>query len=137
MKNLIIIGAGTAGTTVANHLQTKLPSDWQLKVIDPEPRHLFQPDLIFLPFDMQTPEKMERPRKSTFRRDVEWLQKEVFAVDTDARQVVLDDDERLPKKDRPILRAAVLGRATHLITGDISRTDKDVCIGKNGDIRTI
>ena len=96
MKNLIIIGAGTAGTTVANHLQTKLPSDWQLKVIDPEPRHLFQPDLIFLPFGMQTPEKMERPRKSTFRRDVEWLQKEVFAVDTDARQVVLDDDERVP-----------------------------------------
>jgi sulfide:quinone oxidoreductase len=96
MKNLILIGAGTAGTTVANHLQTKLPADWQLKVIDPEPQHLFQPDLIFLPFGMQTPEKMERPRKSTFRGDVEWLQKEVFAVDTDARQVVLDDDERLP-----------------------------------------
>jgi sulfide:quinone oxidoreductase len=96
MKNLIIIGAGTAGTTVANHLQTKLPADWQLKVIDPEPRHLFQPDLIFLPFGMQVPEKMERPRKTTFRRGVEWLQQEVFAVDTDARQVVLDDDERLP-----------------------------------------
>jgi sulfide:quinone oxidoreductase len=96
MKNLIIIGAGTAGTTVANHLQTKLPADWQLKVIDPEPQHLFQPDLIFLPFGMQVPEKMERPRKTTFRRGVEWLQKEVFAVDTEARQVVLDEDERLP-----------------------------------------
>jgi predicted nucleic acid-binding protein len=32
----------------------------------------------------------------------------------------IDDEERLPKKDRPILRAAVLGRATHLITGDLS-----------------
>lgn len=96
MKNLIIIGAGTAGTTVANHLQTKLPADWQLKVIDPEPQHLFQPDLIFLPFGMQVPEKMERPRKTTFRRGVEWLQKEVYAVDTEARQVVLDEDERLP-----------------------------------------
>lgn len=30
------------------------------------------------------------------------------------------DEERLPKKDRPILRAAVLGKATHLITGDFS-----------------
>ncbi|MGB6364498.1 MAG: FAD-dependent oxidoreductase, partial [Thermoanaerobaculia bacterium] len=95
MKNLIIIGAGTAGTTVANHLQTKLPADWQLKVIDPDQRHLFQPDLIFLPFGMQVPEKMERPRKSTFRRGVDWLQREVVAVDTDKRQVVLDDDERL------------------------------------------
>lgn len=32
----------------------------------------------------------------------------------------IDDEEQLPKKDRPILRAAVLGRATHLITGDLS-----------------
>jgi predicted nucleic acid-binding protein len=32
----------------------------------------------------------------------------------------IDDEERLPKKDRPILRAAVLGKATHLITGDLS-----------------
>ena len=32
----------------------------------------------------------------------------------------IDDEEQLPKKDRPILRAAVLGRATHLITADVS-----------------
>ena len=32
----------------------------------------------------------------------------------------IDDEEQLPKKDRPILRAAVLGKATHLITGDLS-----------------
>jgi len=32
----------------------------------------------------------------------------------------IDDEERLPKKDRPVLRAAVLGKATHLITGDLS-----------------
>jgi predicted nucleic acid-binding protein len=32
----------------------------------------------------------------------------------------IDDEEQLPKKDRPLLRAAVLGRATHLITGDVS-----------------
>ncbi len=32
----------------------------------------------------------------------------------------IDDEKRLPEKDRPILRAAVLGKATHLITGDFS-----------------
>jgi len=32
----------------------------------------------------------------------------------------IDDEKQLPKKDRPILRAAVLGKATHLITGDLS-----------------
>ena len=29
-----------------------------------------------------------------------------------------DDEHRLPSKDRPILRAAVNARATHLVTGD-------------------
>ena len=32
----------------------------------------------------------------------------------------IDDEKHLPKKDRPILRAAVLGKATHLITGDLA-----------------
>ena len=32
----------------------------------------------------------------------------------------IDDEKLLPKKDRPILRAAVLGKATHLITGDLA-----------------
>jgi uncharacterized protein len=32
----------------------------------------------------------------------------------------LDGDDRLPEKDRPILRAAVRARATHLLTGDLS-----------------
>ncbi len=31
-----------------------------------------------------------------------------------------DDEHRLPSKDRPILRAAVNARATHLVTGDVT-----------------
>lgn len=36
----------------------------------------------------------------------------------DAR--VLDEEARLPEKDRPTLRAAVYARATHLVTGDVT-----------------
>jgi len=32
----------------------------------------------------------------------------------------VDDDDRLTEKDRPILRAAVHARATHLVTGDVT-----------------
>lgn len=32
----------------------------------------------------------------------------------------IDDEIRLPSKDRPILRAAVNARATHLVTGDVT-----------------
>ncbi|MGB7491794.1 MAG: FAD-dependent oxidoreductase, partial [Thermoanaerobaculia bacterium] len=96
MKNLVILGAGTAGTTVANMLRRKLPSDWSLKIIDPDTDHLFQPDLIFIPFEMQTPEKTIRPRKGTLGKGIEWIQRPVQRVDADKNQVILDGDERVP-----------------------------------------
>ena len=93
MKNLVILGAGTAGTTVANLLRKRLPADWALKIIDPDTEHLFQPDLIFVPFDMQRPEKTKRPRKNTLGRRVQWVQKAVERVNPDNNQVVLDDGD--------------------------------------------
>jgi len=96
MKNLVILGAGTAGTTVANLLRKKLPSEWSLKIIDPDSEHLFQPDLIFVPFDMQAPEKTHRPRKSTIGKGIEWLQKKVELVESDNNRVVLSDGESIP-----------------------------------------
>ena len=94
MKHLIVIGAGTAGTTVANQMQGRLPKDWSLTVIDPEPEHLFQPDLIFVPFGMQTPERTLRPRAKTFR-GVRWMQRGVESVDTDNKRLELDNGDKL------------------------------------------
>jgi sulfide:quinone oxidoreductase len=95
MKRLVVLGAGTAGTTVANQLRTRIPSDWSLTVVDPQHQHLFQPDLIFLPFGMQAPERMERPRQGTLGRGVDWLQREVLEIDPDGRQLILDNDDHL------------------------------------------
>ncbi len=96
MKNLVILGAGTAGTTVANSLRKKLPDDWSLKIIDPDSEHLFQPDLIFVPFDMQEPEKTYRPRKNTLGKGVEWLQRKVELIEPESNRVVLADGETVP-----------------------------------------
>jgi len=46
------------------------------------------------------------------------LQATQLVDEVDPRTV--DDDDRLPEKDRPILRAAVYARATHLVTGDVT-----------------
>ncbi len=94
MKHLIVIGAGTAGTTVANQMRGRLPRDWSLTIIDPEPGHLFQPDLIFVPFGMQRPERTVRPRRDTFR-GVRWVERGVDSVDTDGKQITLDNGDRL------------------------------------------
>ncbi len=52
MKNLVILGAGTAGTMMANHLVSKLPKkEWQISIVDQYKTHYYQPGFLFLPFD--------------------------------------------------------------------------------------
>ena len=44
MTRLVILGAGTAGTMVANKLRRRLPlRDWQITVVDRDDVHLYQP----------------------------------------------------------------------------------------------
>ncbi len=42
MKNLVILGAGTAGTMMANHLVKKLnKKEWQITLVDQFKSHYF------------------------------------------------------------------------------------------------
>lgn len=89
MKDLVILGAGTAGTMVANHMRGKLPADWRTTVIDPEADHLYQPGLLFLPFGARDESKMLRPREKTLAPGVRWLESQVDAIDLDAKALAL------------------------------------------------
>jgi sulfide:quinone oxidoreductase len=95
MKNLVILGGGTAGTMVANRIRRRLPPDWSLTVVDPETTHLYQPGLLFLPFGARDEKRMQRPRARTLRPGVRWIEKGVARVDPDARRVVLDGADAL------------------------------------------
>jgi len=56
MKRLIILGAGTAGTMMANHLHHKLnKKDWTIYIIDEKEEHHYQPGYLFLPFSIYKP----------------------------------------------------------------------------------
>lgn len=94
MKSLVVLGAGTAGTAFANRLVRSIGPDWTLTVVDPEPRHLYQPGLLFVPFGGS--DDLERPRARTLRPGVDWVAAEVARVEPDARRVVLANGERLP-----------------------------------------
>jgi sulfide:quinone oxidoreductase len=89
MKNLIILGAGTGGTMVANRAVRELPQGWAVTVIDPAETHLYQPGLLFLPFGAHDEAKDQRPRRGTLSPRVSWLQDEVRLVDTAARRIDL------------------------------------------------
>ncbi len=95
MKHLVILGAGTAGTMVANRLRKRLPSGWALTLVDPEPVHLYQPGLLFIPFGARDEARMTKPRRDTLRSDVRWVERGVSAIEPEARAVVLEGGERI------------------------------------------
>lgn len=59
MKRIVILGAGTAGTMMANHLQRELAKEeWEITIIDEREEHYYRPGFLFLPFDIYQPEDM-------------------------------------------------------------------------------
>ncbi|MDH3745717.1 MAG: FAD-dependent oxidoreductase [Acidobacteriota bacterium] len=95
MKNLVILGGGTGGTMVANHLNGEMPKGWTITVVDPSKSHLYQPGLLFLPFGARDEDRMVKPRAKTLQSGIDWVKKSVELVDTDSQEVVLEGDERL------------------------------------------
>jgi sulfide:quinone oxidoreductase len=96
MKHLVILGAGTAGTMVANRMRSKLPGDWDVTIVDPAAAHLYQPGLLFLPFGAHDEERMTRPRARTLRRGVRWVPEAVHVVDPATRAVTLENGIGVP-----------------------------------------
>ena len=95
MKNLLILGAGTAGTMVANRMRPRLPADWNVTIVDPADSHLYQPGLLFLPFGARDEKRILRPRHHTLAPDVNWVRDGVETVDPDERTVSLSSGARL------------------------------------------
>ncbi len=121
MKHLLILGAGTAGTMIANRMVKKLPhKEWQITVVDPDATHLYQPGLLFLPFGNHDEAELVRARAATLDDRVHWNRQSVVEIDTQARSVGLDDSTRLPydllvvasgSRIRPDLTEGLLGDA--------------------------
>jgi sulfide:quinone oxidoreductase len=90
-KNILILGAGTAGTLVANTLVRKLDlSQWEVTVVDRAREHVYQPGLLFLPFRLYGYERREdvaRPIESPLPASARFVNAEVEAIDTTARRV--------------------------------------------------
>ena len=97
MKRLVILGAGTAGTMVANHLSKLLPkSNWDITIIDKDDNHLYQPGLLLLPFDVYKKEQLVKPRKRQVNTGVNFIFDEIVRIDAESNQVVLRNDKFVP-----------------------------------------
>ena len=96
MKSLVILGAGSAGTMMMNHLSGKLPKGWTITVVDKDPVHYYQPGFLFLPFGTYTEEEIKRPKNKFVPKGVRYVEKGIDRVDAASNVVLLEGGETLP-----------------------------------------
>ena len=97
MGQIVVLGAGTAGTMAANKLRANLPrGEWQITIVDESPTHHYQPGFLFIPFGTYGPDEVSRPRGATIDDGVRQVMAEIASVDTAANTVHLTGGRTLP-----------------------------------------
>ncbi len=92
MKNLLILGAGTAGTMMANHLRSGLKkADWNITIVDQYKTHYYQPGFLFLPFDIYTEAQVKKEKKDFIPNGVNYIQKKINKILPNENKVELED----------------------------------------------
>ncbi len=87
MKTVLILGGGVGGLVAADRLRRALPRDHRVILVEREPRHLFQPSLLWVAVGDRRPEQIQRPVSRLARQGVEVVQAEVEAIDPSRRAV--------------------------------------------------
>jgi len=96
MKRIIILGAGTAGTMMANHLRHELSAtDWEIDIIDEKQEHHYQPGYLFLPFDIYSPEDIIKPIKDFIPRGVNLINDQIDRIVPQEQYVAMVNGDRL------------------------------------------
>ena len=96
MKRLIILGAGTAGTMMANHLQSHLKRDeWEIDIIDEREEHHYQPGYLFLPFDIYKPEDITKPIRDFIPHGVNLINEQIDRIVPGEQYVSMQNGDRM------------------------------------------
>ncbi len=97
MRNLVILGAGTAGTVMANHLRKRLSrEEWALTVVDRDDEHYYQPGFLFIPFGFLKKKNIVKPKSKFIPKGVEFVMAEIDRISPETNEVILKDGRKLP-----------------------------------------
>ncbi len=91
-KKIIILGAGTGGTIMANKLRKELErSEWDITIIDKNKLHYYQPGFLFIPFGKYKKHDVIKPKSDFLPAGVNFIINEAEKIEGDKNQVVLKD----------------------------------------------
>ncbi|MCX6028233.1 MAG: FAD/NAD(P)-binding oxidoreductase [Chloroflexi bacterium] len=95
MKKLLVLGAGTAGTMVANRLRRLLDNDeWQITIVDQHETHYYQPGFLFIPFGMYSKNDVVKPKRDFIPAGVELIMSPIELIEPEHNRVKIEKDGR-------------------------------------------
>ena len=92
MKQLLILGAGTAGTMVANKLSRLLDSaEWKIIIVDQDEVHYYQPGFLLMPFGVYSKKDVVKPKRYFIPHGVELVMSPIELIEPDQNRVKLSN----------------------------------------------
>ena len=96
MKKLLILGAGTAGTMMANRLRRKLSAnEWRIDIADQYSKHYYQPGFLFMPFGIYSDKDVIKPKRKFIPGDVRYVEAKIDRIDGENNRVLFESGEHL------------------------------------------
>ncbi len=95
MKTLLILGAGTGGTMVANKMVQKLdPREWEIIIVDSDETHYYQPGYLFIPFGIYSSKDVQKPKRKFIPKQVKFILSEIELIEPEENRVKLAADDQ-------------------------------------------
>ncbi|MGB9673957.1 MAG: type III sulfide quinone reductase, selenoprotein subtype [Anaerolineales bacterium] len=100
MKTLLILGAGTGGTMVANKMAEQLdPMEWRIVIVDRDETHYYQPGFLFIPFGIYTPHDVVKPKRNFLPPAVEVIFSDIEVIEPEKNRVILRKGNQIIRYD--------------------------------------
>jgi sulfide:quinone oxidoreductase len=110
MKTLLILGAGTGGTMVANKMSQELdPIEWKIVIVDKNEDHYYQPGLLFIPFGIYNAADVIKRKRDFIPPNVELIFSDIEIIEPDKNRVKLAKENRVVSYDY-----LVIATGTHI-----------------------
>ena len=96
MKKIVILGAGTGGTIMANKLRKTLSRDeWEITIVDKDKTHYYQPGFLFIPFGIYNKEDVIKPKSDFIPPSVNVIYSDIDKIEPSENRVLLEGGQVL------------------------------------------
>ena len=91
MKKILILGAGTGGTIMANKLRKALDrEEWDITIVDKHKTHYYQPGFLFIPFGIYKRQDVIKPKADFIPAGVNIIYSDIDKIVPEENKVLLD-----------------------------------------------